>query len=80
MNGLTIIYIIGAGAVGLIVGMIVEMIIDSEAIRELQDNNRKLKLELEQSKKEPEIIEIHDKWNVYATEQEEITFPNTQGF
>ena len=56
------------------------MIIDSEAIRELQDNNRKLKLELEQSKKEPEIIEIHDKWNVYATEQEEITFPNTQGF
>ena len=39
-----------------------------ETIRELQEHNRKLKLELEQSKKEPEIIEIRDKWNVYATE------------
>lgn len=62
MNLLEIIYYIGVGAVCLIAGMVVEMVIDSQAIRELQDDNRKLKLENEQLKKEAkhEVIEIVD--------------------
>lgn len=69
MNGLEIIYCVGASAIGLIIGMVIEMIIDAETIRDLQDNNRKLKLELEQERKRPEVIEIVDKWNVGSTEQ-----------
>ena len=62
MNLLEIIYYIGVGAVCLIVGMVVEMFIDNKAIMELQDDNRKLRLENEQLKKEAkhEVIEIID--------------------
>lgn len=70
---------IGASAVGLIIGMIIELMIDAQTIRELQDHNRKLKLELEQAAKRPEVIEIVDKWNVTPV-PEEVTFPNTDGF
>ncbi len=62
MNLLEIIYYIGVGAVCLVVGMVVEMFIDNKAIMELQDDNRKLRLENEQLKKEAkhEVIEIID--------------------
>jgi regulator of replication initiation timing len=62
MNLLEIIYYIGVGAVCFIAGMVVEMFIDNKAIMELQDDNRKLRLENEQLKKEAkhEVIEIVD--------------------
>ena len=81
MNGLTIIYIIGALAIGFLVGMVVELMIDTQTVRDLQEQNRKLRLEVAQAKKNPEIIEIYDKWNVNTKEpDEEVTFPNTSGF
>ena len=62
MNGLEIIYCIGASAVGVLIGMIVELVIDTSTIRELQDHNRKLTLENEQLRREAplEVIEIVD--------------------
>ena len=41
--------------------MIVEMMIDAQTIRDLQNHNRKLRLELAQERKSPEIIEIVDR-------------------
>ena len=43
---------IGAAAVGLIVGMIIELMIDAGTVRDLQDHNRKLKFENEQIRHE----------------------------
>lgn len=62
MNGLEIIYCIGASAVGVLIGMIVELVIDTSTIRDLQDHNRKLTLENEQLRREAplEVIEIVD--------------------
>lgn len=80
MNGLTIIYIIGALAIGFLVGIIVELMIDAQTVRDLQEQNRKLRLEVAQAKKNPEVIEIYDKWNVNTKEPDEVTFPNTSGF
>lgn len=62
MNGLTIIYIIGALAIGFLFGMILELIIDAKTIRELQDDNHRLRLLNEQISREQtvEIIEIND--------------------
>ena len=62
MNALEIIYLIGALAVGFIFGIIVELMIDTTTIRELQEKNRKLTLENAQLRKEAkhEIIEIVD--------------------
>ena len=62
MNLLEIIYYRGVGAVCFIAGMVVEMFIDNKAIMELQEDNRKLRLENEQLKKEAkhEVIEIVD--------------------
>lgn len=62
MNLLEIIYYIGVGAVCFIVGMVIEMFIDNKAIMDLQEDNRKLRLENEQLKKEAkhEVIEIVD--------------------
>jgi hypothetical protein len=62
MNILTIIYILGAAAVGFLFGVIVELCIDSKTIMELQENNRKLKLENMQLKdREPvKIVNIID--------------------
>ena len=62
MNGLEIIYCIGASAVGVLIGMIVELVIDTSTIRDLQDHNRKLELENEQLRREAplEVIEIVD--------------------
>lgn len=62
MNLLNIIYFLGVGAICLVVGMVIEMFLDNKAIMELQDDNRKLRLENEQLKKEAkhEVIEIID--------------------
>ena len=61
MNLLHIIYFIGATALGLIFGMIIELMIDAGTIRDLQAQNRKLRLELAQERKSPEVIEIIDR-------------------
>lgn len=62
MNGLEIIYILGATAVGVLIGMITELLIDASTIRELQDIKRKLELENLQLRQEAkhEVIEIVD--------------------
>lgn len=67
MNMLTMIYIFGAAAVGLLIGMIVELMLDAKTIRELQDDNRRLRLEKRDLElqnrqlKKIEVIEIMDK-------------------
>lgn len=67
MTMLTIIYFFGAAAVGLLIGMIVELMLDAKTIRELQDDNRRLRLEkrdLELQNRQlrkVEVIEITDK-------------------
>lgn len=55
----------GALALGLIFGMILELMIDAETIRNLQDHNRTLRMELVEAKRaikkaSVEVIEIHD--------------------
>lgn len=62
MNLLDIIYYLGVGAVCLIVGMAIEMLLDNKVIRELQDDIRKLRLENEQLQRESkhEVVEIID--------------------
>lgn len=72
MNGLTIIYILGAAAVGFLFGVIVELCIDTDNIRDLQEKNHKLKLENEalRKKSKHEVIEIIDN----RTKEKEIQF------
>jgi regulator of replication initiation timing len=50
------------GVVGALIGMIVELIVDNKTITDLQDKNRKLKLENEQLRRaaKHEVIEIVD--------------------
>lgn len=50
------------GVVGALIGMIVELIVDNKTITDLQDKNRKLKLENEQLHRaaKHEVIEIVD--------------------
>lgn len=60
MNALEIIYLIGAAAVGLLAGMIVELSIDTQTIADLKASIHKLRLENEQLKRQPEVIEIVD--------------------
>lgn len=62
MNGLQIIFMVFTGVVGALIGMIVELIVDSKTITELQEKNRKLKLENEQLRRaaKHEVIEIVD--------------------
>lgn len=62
MNGLQIIFMVFTGVVGALIGMIVELIVDSKTITDLQDKNRKLKLENEQLRRaaKHEVIEIVD--------------------
>lgn len=55
----------GALALGLIFGMILELMIDAETIRNLQDHNRTLRIELVEAKRaikkaSVEVIEIND--------------------
>lgn len=63
MNGLTLIYLIGALALGFLAGMILELIIDAQTIRELQEDNRRLRLlnqQVTNQKDRVEVIEIND--------------------
>lgn len=52
----------GAAAVGFLFGVIVELCIDTDNIRDLQEKNHKLKLENEalRKKSKHEVIEIID--------------------
>lgn len=67
MNLLSFIYILGAAALGFIFGMILELMLDARTIRELQEENRKLRLKIRQLElenrayKKNEVIEITDK-------------------
>ena len=63
MNALTQIYLIGALALGFLAGMILELIIDARTIRDLQDDNRRLRLlnqHITENKDRVEVIEIND--------------------
>lgn len=62
MNGLQIIFMVFTGVVGALIGMIVELIVDNKTITDLQDKNRRLKLENEQLRRaaKHEVIEIVD--------------------
>ena len=63
MNLLSIIFIFTVGVLAFIFGMILELIIDARTIRELQDENRRLReLNLELSENNPvDYVEITDK-------------------
>lgn len=63
MTALSTIFIIGVVAISFLMGMILELALDDKAIRELQHDNNRLRLEIEQlqnNKTKPEIIEIND--------------------
>lgn len=62
MNGLQIILMVFIGVVGVLIGMIVELIVDNHTIDELKEHNHKLKLENEQLRRacKTEVIEIND--------------------
>lgn len=62
MNGLEVIYMVLVGVIGALIGMVVELIVDNKTITDLQDKNRKLKLENEQLRRaaKHEVIEIVD--------------------
>lgn len=77
MEGISIIYMVGVFAIGALAGVIIEFFIDEQIIKELQEDNRKLKLENEHLHQEDkhEVIEIIDR----RTSEREISFPNTEG-
>ena len=52
MNLLEIIYCIGAGALGTIIGVVIEYFIDIDIVKDIQDENKKLRMENEQLKQE----------------------------
>lgn len=62
MTGFEIVLMVFIGAVGSLSGMIVELMVDNKIITDLQDRNRKLKLENEQLRRaaKHEVIEIID--------------------
>ena len=63
MSLLSIIYFIGAAAVGFLAGMIVELGIDNDTIKALRDHNEKITLENEElrASSRAEVIEIVDR-------------------
>ena len=69
MNALTIIYIVGALAVGALAGMIIELGIDNDTIKALREANDKLTLENEALRSEAprEVVEIIDRRDVDVT-------------
>ena len=62
MNGLQIILMVFVGAVGALIGMVAELMVDNKIITDLQEQNRKLTLENAQLRREVkhEVIEIVD--------------------
>ena len=74
MNALEIIYIVGALAIGFLMGMILELFLEVQTIRELQDDNRRLRLlnadlekKLKQTSQNVEVFEICDAASVRAS-------------
>ena len=69
MNALTIIYIVGALAIGALAGMIIELGIDNDTIRALREANDRLTLENEALRSEAprEVVEIIDRRDVDVT-------------
>lgn len=62
MTALTVIYSLGALALGFLLGMVLQVFIDSDQIRRLIKRNDRLKLENEALMNgKPEVIEIVDK-------------------
>lgn len=52
---------------GFLIGMILELVIDAQTIRELQEDNRRVKMELELIQKEktqPQTVEILDRRSI----------------
>ena len=52
---------------GFLIGMILELVIDAQTIRELQEDNRRVKMELEmlqKEKRQPQTIEILDRRSI----------------
>ena len=63
MNALEIIYIVGALAIGFLMGMILELFLEAQTIRDLQDDNRRLRLlnaDLEKKLKENHKVEVFE--------------------
>jgi uncharacterized membrane protein (DUF106 family) len=62
MNGIEVVYMVLVGVIGVMIGMIVELIVDNHTIEDLRERNYKLKLENEQLRREnkTEVIEIVD--------------------
>ena len=62
MNGIEVIYMVLVGVIGVMIGMIVELIVDNHTIEDLRERNYKLKLENEQLRRasKTEVIEIVD--------------------
>ena len=62
MNGLQVILMVFVGALGALIGMIAELMVDNKIITDLQETNRKLTLENAQLRREVkhEVIEIVD--------------------
>lgn len=62
MNGLQVIFMVLVGVIGILIGMIVELIVDNHTIENLKEHNHKLKLENEQLRRacKTEVIEIND--------------------
>ena len=60
MNGLQVILMVFVGALGALIGMIAELMVDNKIITDLQETNRKLTLENAQLRREVkhEVIEI----------------------
>lgn len=55
MNLLNMIFIMAAACIGLFSGMVLELMLDTRTIRELQDENRTLRLKVVQLEKESKI-------------------------
>lgn len=62
MNILNIVYIMAAACIGLFSGMVLELMLDTRTIRELQDENRNLRHKVASLEKENkiEVVEIID--------------------
>ena len=62
MNLLNMIFIMAAACIGLFSGMVLELMLDTKTIRELQDDNRHLRQTVATLKKQEnvEVIEIND--------------------
>ena len=62
MNGLGIISTILVGVIGVLIGMLIELIVDNSTIENLREHNHKLRLENEQLRRanKTEVIEIVD--------------------